>query len=119
MTIKHIMKIVYNRFLPFDGFGTMYFFGILFVRKGDKLSKRKEIHERIHERQCIEMLFIGFYFWYILEWLIRFLFTKDRFSKQAYYSISLEQEAFNHQYFEKYISQRHCYNWFRFYILKK
>lgn len=113
------MKVIYNNIIPFKGFSAMYFFGLLFVREGCKFTKRTEVHERIHEKQCIEMLFIGFYLWYVIEWLIRFLFTKDRFSRQAYYNISLEQEAFNHEYFEKYISQRHCYNWFRFYLWKK
>lgn len=73
----------------------MNLLGILFVRKEYKgrLSDDLERHEAIHTAQMKEMLYVGFYVWYIIEWLIRLLFTKDAFKITAYLNISFEREA--------------------------
>ena len=42
------MKIVYNEFIPFKGFSAINLFGILFARKGVKISKKIINHELIH-----------------------------------------------------------------------
>ncbi len=45
-------------------------------------SKQDEVlinHERIHLRQQIEMLWLPFFIWYILEFLIRWLRYRDAF----------------------------------------
>lgn len=88
------MKIIYNKFLPLKGFQAINLFGIIFVRKEIKsLNKRVLNHEYIHTKQIIELLFIGFYIWYITEWLIKWIFYKDRML--AYRNISFEREAFD------------------------
>ena len=58
-------------------------------------------HERIHEAQAREMLYIGFYIWYIIEWLVRLIQYRS-FSK-AYENITFEKEAYDNMYDLSYI----------------
>lgn len=90
------MKIIYNSIIPFKGFIAMNLFGILFVRKElkHKLTDVTINHESIHAEQIKELLFIPFYIIYLLEWIWRYLFTKDRFTHKAYRNISFEKEAY-------------------------
>ena len=48
------MIIVKNNIIPFKGFKAIYMFGFLFTR-GD-LTETQLNHEKIHERQAIELL---------------------------------------------------------------
>lgn len=86
------MIIVRNNIIPFKGFKAMYFFGILFVRKDCVMTASSMNHEKIHDAQAKEMLFIFFYLWYVIEWVIR-LFMKGN----AYRNISFEREAYSNQ----------------------
>ena len=108
------MKIVYNKIIPFKGFSAVNIFGILFAREGANISERTIRHEKIHTYQQKEMLYLGFYLWYVLEWLIRVLFTKYAFSHSAYRSISFEQEAYSNQEDVDYVSKRKRYCWFNY-----
>jgi len=47
-------------------------------------------HEKVHLRQQRELLVIGFYILYGLEWFIKLFF----FGKYAYWHISFETEAY-------------------------
>lgn len=72
------------------------------------------LHESIHSMQQREMLYVFFYVWYLAEWLIRVLFTKHRFSKDAYRNISFEREAYKYDAQSDYISSRKHYHWIHF-----
>lgn len=89
------MKIIYNNLIPFRGFRAMNLFGVLFVRGKRPLSKYTLNHENIHTHQMKYMLYILFYFWYVIEWLIKLLvyFNFDK----AYRNISFEREAYDNQ----------------------
>lgn len=90
------MKVIYNNIIPFNGFIAMNFFGMIFVRNKFKnlyFLKRTFNHEGIHTAQMKELGFVFFYILYIIEWIIRLLFTADFFSHSAYRNISFEQEA--------------------------
>lgn len=99
------MKIIYNKIFPLPGFKSFNFCGILFTRS-KHLTEIDINHEEIHTEQMIELFYIFFYLIYIIEWLIRFLFTKDRFSKLAYKNISFEKEAYTHQEDMNYVDWR-------------
>ena len=87
------MKVIGSSFLPFKGFTAINLFGIVFARRDClPLSKRILNHERIHSLQIRELLFVGFYIWYIFEWLVRSLYLRN--FKKAYKAISFENEAF-------------------------
>ncbi|MDO4958648.1 MAG: hypothetical protein Q4E68_05270 [Prevotellaceae bacterium] len=104
------MKIIYNRFFPFGSFWAINIFGIIFCRvdKG-RLPEVVKNHEYIHTLQQREMLYIGFYIFYVAEWLYRLIKTRN-FMK-AYYSISFEREAYAHQNDLNYKYKRKRFAW--------
>lgn len=112
------MKVVFNKVIPFKGWVAINLFGILFVR-GERrdLSQRLINHESIHTAQMRELLFIGFYAWYVVEWLFRLLFAlitlyraeSGKVGKhfyQTYLDISFEKEAYNNQDNFEYLAKR-------------
>lgn len=110
------MKIIYNNILPIKGFKAINLFGVIFVRKGLRFTPTDAIHEGIHTKQMVEMLFIFFYLWYVLEWLIKCIIYKNPII--AYKNISFEREAYCNQNNFNYFKERNFYTW-RFYIRKK
>lgn len=67
------MKIIYNDIIPVKGFKAINLFGVLFVRNGFRMSDVDINHEEIHTAQMKELLYIGFYLLYVLEWLCKLL----------------------------------------------
>ena len=101
------MKIVYNNWIPFSGFKAINLFGVLFVRNGKILSEKDINHERIHTAQMKEMLYIGFYVWYLVEWTIKlFVYGCD-----AYRNISFEREAYDNDDYLDYLNARDAFAW--------
>ena len=70
------------------------------------LKQDKQIinHEKIHLKQQLEMLFIFFYIWYLVEFFIRFIIYKSR--SKAYFNISFEREAYDFESAPGYIDKR-------------
>ena len=79
------MKIIRNKFIPFRRFEAINLFGVLFCHPDSKITPQLINHERIHTAQMLEMLVVGFYLWYTVEWLIRLLMRGN-----AYLNISFE-----------------------------
>lgn len=100
------MKIIKNNIIPFKGFLAINLFGVLFVRKENEHKLTEEIinHECIHTEQMKELLYIFFYLIYLVEWIIRLLFTMN-FHK-TYRSISFEKEAYAHMKELDYLNKR-------------
>ncbi len=69
-------------------------------------------HERIHLRQQIELLVIPFYFFYILEWVIRCCYYFNGY--KAYQNISFEREAFRHEKDLDYLQKRKAFSFLRY-----
>ncbi len=109
------MLIIYNKVLPFPGYRAINLFGIIFARGDKPLSERTITHETIHTKQMRETLFLGFYIWYLLEFLIKLLicFNWDR----AYRSVSFEQEAYNFDGYPVWLNWRNRYIW-RIYVFR-
>ena len=118
------MIIIKNNIIPLKGFKAMNLFGVIFVRKGQNFNDVTKRHEYIHTLQMIETLFIGFYLWYCIEYLCRWIwrffhkpdhtFYGPRWMKYAYYDISFEQEAYTHQNDEEYLKKRKLFAWLPF-----
>lgn len=106
------MKIVRNRLLPPKRFAAIYLFGVLFCRRDTIVTSELIHHEQIHHRQMIEMLVVGFYLWYIGEWLIRLFLPGN-----AYKNISFEREAYHNMQHPDYLAHRKPYAWWKY--LKK
>ena len=127
------MKIIRNRFFPFDGFKAMNVFGVLFVKKGALLNATTLNHERIHSAQIQEcmigafvltspFLFFGllwvtllataasFYLLYALEWVVKSIMG----GKEAYYRLSFEREAYSNQDNGAYLNDRKWWAWTKY-----
>ena len=96
------MKIIYNKWIPLNGFCAINIFGVLFVRTGCKVKSNVINHAEIHTAQMRELGYIGFYVLYFLEWIVR-LFVA---TKTAYSGISFEREASENQYNYRYLKKR-------------
>lgn len=102
------MKVIVNKILPPKGFLAINLFGVIFSKR--KLTDIQQNHEAIHTAQMKELLYIGFYILYVLEWLYKL--TIYHYFKQAYYALSFEKEAYEHQYELDYLNNRkHFTQW--------
>lgn len=102
------MMVIYNNILPVKGFKCINLFGVLFVRKGLKMTD-VDNHEAIHTKQMKEMLYVFFYLWYVIEWIVR-LFKRGN----AYRNISFEREAYSNQCYLKYNKERKRFAWLEY-----
>ena len=103
------MKIIRNKYIPFKRFDAMNLFGMLFFFFFTRLTPQLVNHERIHTYQMLEMLVIGFYLWYVIEWFIR-LFKRGN----AYFNISFEREAYRHMHDLEYLKKRKHFAWWKY-----
>lgn len=109
------MIIVKNKIIPFGSYTTINLFGILFT-KSDYLSPITINHERIHTKQMLELLIIGYYLWYIIEYIIvRFCHKKQN---DAYHDISFEEEAYNNDNNLHYLDNRKHFAWWKYVRLR-
>ncbi|MBK8443245.1 MAG: hypothetical protein IPL35_07435 [Sphingobacteriales bacterium] len=91
---------------------TLYPFIIL---KQQQLRQHKVLlnHERIHLRQQLELLIIGFYIWYVAEYLVGRLRGKSHFI--AYRGISFEREAYACEEDLKYLQRRKFWGFLKYF----
>lgn len=73
-------------------------------------------HEKIHLRQQAELLIVGFYLWYGIEFLIRWIKYKDQ--NTAYRNISFEKEAYKNENNSNYLKCRTPFAFLNFYSNK-
>lgn len=89
---------------------TLWPFGIYF-REQRYINKERIVnHENIHWVQSRELLGIGFYLLYLLEFLIKLLF----YGKKAYYNLSFEREANKNELNQDYLRTRKMYSWVKY-----
>ena len=103
------MKIIRNKYIPFQGYKAINLVGVLFVRGNARINERTIRHEAIHAAQMKEMLYIFFYLWYVIEWLVR-LFMKGN----AYRNISFEREAYSNEDDVIYLEDRKRFAWIKY-----
>ena len=109
------MPVVRTRFLPLGRrYAAINLFGLVLMKPTAKMSKRPINHERIHTRQMVELLFVGFYLLYVAEWLVRLISTKGN-NYKAYRKISFEKEAYAFDNDMAYLSRRKCFAQWRKY----
>ena len=98
------MLTIKNNLIPFRNFTAMNLFGIIFIREdnwskcSEKLKAITLNHEKIHTKQQIELLFIGFFIVYFFEWIFK-----------GYRNISFEKEAYRHEMNLDYLKERKHY----------
>lgn len=103
------MRIIHNNLLTPRHYDAINILGIVFCRKGMRLSAAMLRHEAIHTAQMKEMIYIFFYIWYVLEWLFRLPLHGS-----AYYNLSFEKEAYAHMYDSEYLKHRLHYAWWKY-----
>lgn len=112
------MKIIRNNIIPPPGFKAINILGILFVRKNALIGSVTINHESIHTKQGKELLWVGFYLLYLIEWLIRliqvFVVLKKFSNHLAYRSISFEREAYENQDNMDYIKSRKLFAFIKY-----
>ena len=112
------MKVIYNKILPFKGFVAMNLFGVLFARKEyQPLGKYTLNHEAIHSKQIFELLIIGFYLIYFIEYILRAIQHGNLHT--AYRNISFEREAYQNEKSKTYLQKRKHFAWIKYMIDKK
>lgn len=108
------MKVIVNKWIPFKGYAYINLFGIIFARKDARpISDKSYNHEHIHLKQMQELLWIGFYLWYCIEYIIIRLFRIKDKQSDCYRDISFEEEARLNDANLDYISTRKHYAWFK------
>tara|TARA_R110000824_G_scaffold235912_1_gene424696 strand:+ start:169 stop:525 length:357 start_codon:yes stop_codon:yes gene_type:complete len=85
-----------------------------FVFCRGKLSEETKRHETIHFQQQLEMLFVFQWFLYGLFWLIGYVKYRD--GRKAYHRNPFEQEAYENESFENYLSSRKRFFWWKYKI---
>ena len=107
------MIIIRNNIIPFAGYSAINLFGILFVRKDANITDIMIRHESIHTKQMVEMLWIFFYLWYVIERFIKSFKYGDETGGDggAYRNISFEREAYDNEDDETYLDNRKHYSW--------
>jgi hypothetical protein len=69
-------------------------------------------HEKIHIKQQLELLWLPFFIWYIIEFLIRLIQYKNWHT--AYLNISFEREAFQNECNFDYLENRKLFNFINY-----
>lgn len=108
------MRVIVNNLIPVRGYVAINLFGVVFARREewdplpDVVRRGTLRHEAIHTAQGRELLWLGFYLAYLLEWLGRLLLQPGR----AYRNLTFEREAYAHEWEEDYLqTRRHFAQW--------
>ncbi len=105
--------IVRSRHFPRLPFHAINLGGVLFVntRLGE-LTAAELRHEQIHTWQQWELTPVGFYLWYVAEWLLRLPRSRRGADPhRAYRSIAFEREAYGQQGNTAYLRERKPFAW--------
>ncbi len=105
-------KVIYSKHFPFGKYVAINLFGLIIVKRGTTFTRKSRNHELIHSCQQVEMLWVFFYLWYVVEWLLKLL--KHRSFTKAYYNISFEREAYSNESDLLYRRHRKLYAWWRY-----
>ena len=106
------MKVITNTIIPPKGYKASTILNMVFVRKGCTMSKKDLNHECIHWEQEKELLIVGFYLLYVLEFFFRLI--KMRCWHKAYRSISFERECYENEMDMNYTRNRKRFQWIRY-----
>ncbi len=94
------------------------FFPFIFVRTDTRDNTELIRHETIHIRQQVELLIIGAWLLFIIEYCIA-RYIKKYNARQSYYYTALEQEAHRNAIYEDYLDRRKPYAMLKYIWNKK
>jgi len=94
-------------------FSAVTIYPFIFVRHDNCKSDFVLInHEKIHIQQQKELLWIGFFIWYLLEYFFKLIYYRNSYI--AYRNISFEKEAYANEYDLDYLKKRKSFSNFHF-----
>ena len=94
-------------------YSAMALFPFIFLKNSEDIHNERLLnHEFIHFRQQIEMLLIGFYLCYGLNYLINRVRYKTH--NEAYSNIVFEREAYAKDSELEYLKHRPAYAWLKY-----
>ena len=106
------MKIIKNSCIPklasvFIDVYAITLYPYVFIR--DEGNVTTICHEAIHIKQQRELWVIGFYFLYVMYWIIGLI--KHKNAREAYMSIPFEREAYDKENDAIYVLNRKRHSW--------
>jgi hypothetical protein len=91
-------------------------FPFLLLRNRNLLQSQKLIqHEKIHFKQQLELLWVFFFLWYIIEFTYRWIQLQSW--EKAYKNVSFEKEAYANEHQTNYLQTRKTWSFWKY--LKK
>jgi hypothetical protein len=111
------MIIVQNKissFLLGKNYSAMCLSPFILVNRNIDVKNNPELvnHEKIHAHQQLEMLWLFFFLWYLLEYLIRLIACRSH--DKAYRNLAHEKEAYQNSNNLEYLKSRKFYAWIKF-----
>lgn len=107
------MLLVYKYLVP-KGYTAITIFPFIILKNSRQKENKVLInHEKIHLKQQLELLIVGFYVWYVVEFLIRLI--KLKHWHKAYLNISFEREAYKNENDLNYLKSRSLYSFLKYY----
>ncbi len=102
--------VLHIPFLPIAG---MALFPFILIKKINYKEQQHFIyHEKIHLVQQIEMLLVGFYVIYLLNYLVNLFIYRNH--EKAYLNIVFEKEAYTMDSDLSYLKRRKFWGWIKF-----
>jgi len=107
------MFVIVSKYLIPKGFRGITLFPFIVVSELDLKQNQVMVnHEKIHIRQQLELLILPFFIWYGMEFLVRFLISRDK--GKAYRNISFEREAYANEKDLNYLKQRSFWRFLKY-----
>ena len=106
--------ILISKLLIPKKYNGMAIYPFIFI-KNKKLAGNSILinHERIHLRQQLELIWIFFFTWYVIEFLIHLI--RFRNWHKAYRNISFEKEAYQNEENLYYLEDRKFWSFLKYY----
>ena len=107
------MFLIVTKYLIPKGYRGLTIFPFVIIKhRSDQNNSVLMNHEKIHLRQQLELLFLPFFIWYLLEYIFRLFQYKNH--NLAYRNISFEREAYANESDLNYMQGRLLWQFFNY-----
>ncbi len=98
--------------LKFKNYIAITIYPFIIIHKDYKGNLGLVNHEKIHLKQQIELFWLFFFIWYVVEFVVRCIQYKNWYL--AYRNISFEREAYQNEKNQNYLSDRKIFSFFKY-----
>ncbi len=103
--------ILFTKF-RFKNYIAITIYPFIIIHKDYKGNLGLVNHEKIHLKQQIELFWLFFFIWYVVEFVVRCIQYKNWYL--AYRNISFEREAYQNEKNQNYLSERKKFSFFKY-----